>query len=191
MAKNWKVGEAVEAIRAGNATDIIDVGRRFPLFTVLAAQVNDAGLKILNAMPDYMTARKVESLLKGEAQDPSDEGSDDSEETPTAPAKAEKAAKAVTPEVAAKINEDAFAGKSPKELYTICMELGITVATKQPSEIYLKAIKKHQDAEAKKAAAAAKAPKATAPSSDEWDDDEPAPAKGKAAAKADDDEWDI
>ena len=47
MAKNWKVGEAVRAIKSGNKEDILDIGRRFPLFANLAAQVNEAGVSML------------------------------------------------------------------------------------------------------------------------------------------------
>lgn len=193
MAKNWKVGEAVVALHSGVKEDIIDIGRRFPLFSVLAAQVNEAATQILLAMPDYMTARKVESLLKGDAQDPSDEGSDD--ETPAAaPAAAKEKPAAAVKQSAAKANEVVLEGKSAKELYAICQELGITVETRQPAEIYTKAIKKHQADEAKKAAKAA-ATKPAAAASDEWDEDPVAAAapagKAKPKAKDEDDEWDI
>ena len=82
MAKNWKVGEAVRAIKAGNKEDILDIGRRFPLFANLAAQVNEAGVELLDCVPEYCSARKIESVLKGDVQ----EAADDDREEEEAPA---------------------------------------------------------------------------------------------------------
>ena len=99
MAKNWKLGEAVRAIQAGNKEDIIDLGRRFPLFSNLAAQVNEAGMAIIDCVPDYCTARKIESVLKGDVQEAAEgegEGEGAEEEAPAkkAPEKTEKKAPA-------------------------------------------------------------------------------------------------
>lgn len=183
MAKNWKVGEAVQAIHTGSTEEKLDIGRRFPLFTILAAQTNPAGAALLNTIPDYVTARKLESVLKGDAQSDDGEGNDDESAAPAEPATPAKDPAAKAP---AKANEDALAGKTPKELYAIAKELGIAVEPKQPADIYIKAIKKD-------AADKAKAAKATAAKGkdEDWGDDEPAtPAKG-AGKKKDEDEWDI
>ena len=80
MAKNWKVGEAVKAIKAGNKEDILDIGRRFPLFANLAAQTNEAGVALLDCVPEYVSARKIESVLKGDVQETDDENVEDVEE---------------------------------------------------------------------------------------------------------------
>ena len=96
MAKNWKLGEAVRAIQAGNKEDIVDLGRRFPLFSNLAAQVNEAGMAIIDCVPDYCTARKIESVLKGDVQEAAEgegEGEGAEEEAPAKKAPAKKAAK--------------------------------------------------------------------------------------------------
>lgn len=88
MAKNWTIGEAARVVFEGTDTAaILDIGRRFPLFAVLAGKMNEAGVKMLEAMPDYITARKAESALKGDVV-VSDE--DDEAEVP---AKKEKSAK--------------------------------------------------------------------------------------------------
>ena len=71
MAKNWKVAEAVNAIRNGDKDAIADIGRRFPLFAVNAATVNDGAMGLIEAIPEFITVRKMESVLK--------KGVDDSE----------------------------------------------------------------------------------------------------------------
>lgn len=200
MAKNWKVGEAVRAIQAGNKEDILDIGRRFPLFANLAAQVNEAGTKMLDCVPDYCTARKIESVLKGDVQET--EGDDDAveEEAPApkkAPAKAEKVEKKA-PKKAAKKEEvvedeedgDDLGSKSAKELFKMCKDKGIKVKPGLDKAAYIKAL---NDAEAK------------ADDEEDWDEEEEetpakkAPAKAEKAGKKapkksedeEDDDWDV
>lgn len=190
MAKNWKVGEAVRAIQAGNKEDILDIGRRFPLFLNLASQVNEAGAKLLDCVPDYCTARKIEATLKGEVESTSNEEVEDAEEKET-PKEAKKAAKASNP----------YEGKSAKELFNLCKERKIDVEAKQPAEVYIKALLKDDEAKAKAAAKPAKPAKPVPPPAppkkdedDDWDDEEEAPKKEtKKAEKVEDDdeEWDI
>lgn len=192
MAKNWKVGEAVVAIQSGSTEDKLDIGRRFPLFAILAAQTNEAGVTLLNCVPEYVTARKIESVLKGELQEGSEDGggNEDEDEKPAT----KKQAKAP-----AKSNDDELEGKSPKELFAIAQELGVEVEPKKTADYYIKAIKKHQEAEAKKAAAAKNkgGSKKAAEEEEDWGDDEEEtkPAKGKGSAKKaseeEDDDWDL
>ena len=91
MAKNWKMGEAVRAIQEGNKEDIQDIGRRFPLFANLAAQVNDAGAALIDCVPDYCTARKIESVLKGDVQPNAEVEGEEAEEEEQAKKPAKKA----------------------------------------------------------------------------------------------------
>ena len=163
MAKNWKVGEAVEAIKAGNKADILDIGRRFPLFLSLAVQVNEAGVELLNCLPDYVTARKIESGLKGEVTETEDNEEvaevEEVEEAPKAKAKAKPAAKeAPAPE------------KTAKELYAECLELGLKVKPKQDKAVYEKAL--------------AEAAKANNEEEEDWGEEEAEEEKPKAKAKA-------
>jgi len=193
MAKNWKVGEAAVAIKSGSTEDKLDIGRRFPLFAILVAQTNEAGIELLNMVPDYVTARKIEAGLKGEVVHGEEgEAEVEVEEAEVvevkAPAKAKAAAKPAAKEV-----EDEYAGKSAKDLFTLAKERGIKVEPKQPAEVYAKALKA-ADAKAAKAKPAPKVEEAE----DDWDEEEaPAPkAPAKAAAKAkakpaEDDDWDI
>lgn len=195
MAKNWKLGEAVRAIQAGNKEDIIDLGRRFPLFSNLAAQVNEAGMALIDCVPDYCTARKIESVLKGDVQE-ADEGEDEGaeEEAPEkkAPAKAEKKAPAKK-EVKKDEDEGSLESKSAKELFDMCKEAGLKVKPKQDKSVYIEALKAaNEDAEDEE--------------EEDWGAEEEeeapkkAPAKGKAkpaAKKApkkdedDDDDWEV
>ena len=199
MAKNWKLGEAVRAIQAGNKEDIIDLGRRFPLFSNLAAQVNEAGMAIIDCVPDYCTARKIESVLKGDVQEAAegeDEGAEEEAPAKKAPAKTEK--KAPAKKAAKKAedeadDDDSLESKSAKELFDMCKEAGLKVKPKQDKSVYIEALKAaKEDAEEEE---------------EDWGDEEEeeapkkAPAKGKAkpaAKKApkkdeddDDDDWEV
>lgn len=78
MARNWTAAEAIKAIRKNETAAILDLGHRFPLFTVLCALTNDAGEALIATLPDYITARKMESVLKGEVQ--AEDVEDDEEE---------------------------------------------------------------------------------------------------------------
>lgn len=188
MAKNWKVGEAVRAIKAGNKEDILDIGRRFPLFANLAAQVNEAGVALLDCVPEYCSARKIESVLKGDVQESEDEGS---EETPAPEKKASE--KKAPAKKAAKKEEDSLESKSAKELFDMCKEAGLKVKPKQDKSVYIEALNAaNEDAD----------------EDEDWGDeagDEEEEAPKKAAKKAkqapkkaakkdeedDDDDWDV
>ena len=192
MAKNWKVGEAVRAIQAGNKEDIMDIGRRFPLFANLAAQVNEAGVAMLDCVPEYCTARKIESVLKGDVQESGD-GEDDAAEDEAPAKKPEKEEKkAPVKKAAAKKEEsgDDLESKSAKELFDMCKEAGLKVKPKQDKSVYIEALKAaNEDAD----------------DNDDWGDEEEeeapakktpakkAPAKKAAAKKEedDDDDWEV
>jgi predicted peroxiredoxin len=198
MAKNWKVGEAVRAIQAGNKEDILDIGRRFPLFANLAAQVNEAGVAMLDCVPDYCTARKIESVLKGDVQETENEEAAEEEvkeETPVkkAPAKKEAPKKAAKKEVEPEEEEDSLESKSAKELYDMCKEAGLKVKPKQDKSVYIDALNaanekaeeeadwdEEEEEETPKKAPAKKAKKE-------------APAKKAAPKKEedDDDDWEV
>lgn len=192
MAKNWKVGEAVRAIQAGNKEDIMDIGRRFPLFANLAAQVNEAGVAMLDCVPEYCTARKIESVLKGDVQESGD-GEDEAAEDEAPAKKPEKEEKkAPVKKAAAKKEEsgDDLESKSAKELFDMCKEAGLKVKPKQDKSVYIEALKAaNEDAD----------------DNDDWGDEEEeeapakktpakkAPAKKAAAKKEeeDDDDWEV
>ena len=182
MAKNWKVGEAVKAIKSGNKADILDIGRRFPLFANLAAQLNDAGVQLLDCIPEYVSARKLESVLKGDVQPTEEEEETEVEEKP-----AKKKAPAKT-KASKKEEEDEYSGKSAKELYDMCKDAGLKVKPKQTKEVYIEALKSAEN---------------EVEEDDDWGDEEEEapkkPAKKTAKKKApkkeveedDDDDWEV
>lgn len=193
MAKNWKVAEAVLAIKEGDKSAIADIGRRFPLFAVAAAQVNDEAIAILECLPDYCTARKIESVLK-EGVGPVEEAEDEEVEEKVEKKKTEK--KATKPATKGKgkkkdEDDDDLSGKSAKELYDLCVEQGLDVKARQKAEVYIKALENAKSEE----------------DDDDWgeDEEEEKPKAKKAAKKApakkkakeeddeddDDDDWDI
>lgn len=189
MAKNWKVGEAVKAIQSGSKEDIMDIGRRFPLFANLAAQVNEAGVALLDCVPDYCSARKIESVLKGDVQETEEAADTDVEEEAPAPKKAPakkeapaKKAQKKAPAKEADDEEDELAGKSAKELFEMCKEKGLKVKPKQDKSVYIDALKKAEAADEEE---------------DDWGDEEEAPApKKKAPKKAakeedEDEDWEV
>lgn len=63
MAKNWTAAEAIEAIKNDDRAAIKDIGNRFPLFAHYAAC---DPTEIVKALPEYLTARKIEGILKGD-----------------------------------------------------------------------------------------------------------------------------
>lgn len=186
MAKNWKVGEAVRAIMAGNKEDILDIGRRFPLFLNLASQTNEAGAKILDCVPDYVTARKIEAVLKGDAT--TDEGGEDTGDVGEEKTKKAESKKETAKESKDTGKKDEYTGKSPKELYELCKSRELKVEAKKPAEVYIKALKA-DDAKKAKVAAAKK-------EDDDWGDEDvkeekKGTKKGKKEEKQEDDDWDI
>lgn len=185
FAKTWKPGEAARAILSGDQEAILDIGKRFPMFTVAVASGKvESFLNILDSLPDYVSARQIDSRLRGGAAE-SEDSEDSAEEAPEVPAKAEKAEKPSAKKAEKK--EDPYAGKTAKELFAICKERKIKVEPKQPADVYLKALDK---ADAAKAKAAAK----PAPKKDEdedWGEEKPAKEEKKAAKKDEEEDWDI
>ena len=189
MAINYKVGEAIEALKKGDTQTKIDIGRRFPLFTILAVQLNDAAIEMANAIPSHITARQIESRLKGDtAEVDTEDDTDEEEEAPTPAQKPKAKVKAkVKPEPEPEEDdededESTYAGKSAKELYDMAKGRGLTVKTKQKAAVY-QAILEADDEEEEEEEAPAPAPKPkTKPKTK---------AKAKATVVDDDDEWEV
>lgn len=196
MATNWTLSQALVKITEGtDKAAIQDIGRRFPLTAVALAEIgqNAGAVKIIGAVPSYITARKIESVLKDGVEQDSDVDVEDVEdEAPKNEAKkpAKKTAKAKAEEDAEDTDDEE---DDPVALYKKCKKAGLKVAPKKSAKYY-------KDQLAKAAAAEEDA-------DDDWDDEEedekPAPKKKpakKSAKKAepepedddeDDDEWDI
>ena len=88
MARNWKLSEVREIM--ADLAKVQDCGRRLPLAMHYIGQLNEAGMKLLETMPDYMTIRKIETSLKENVGELEDE---EEEEVKAAPKKEKPAAK--------------------------------------------------------------------------------------------------
>ena len=95
MAKNYTVYELVNVIRTStDNAELVDAIRRYPRLAVLAKSVNDAGMEILQALPEFLTARKVNKLLAGgNVSDEVESDSDDEDEDEKPAKKTKKAEK--------------------------------------------------------------------------------------------------
>ena len=199
MATNWTLAQAKKVITEGtDLAAITDIGRRFPLTALAIAKIgdNEGATTIINALPEHITARKIESVLKdgiadsGANDDDDDDDAEDAERDDK-PAKKNAKAKAET--------DDAADAEDPITLYKKCKKAGLKVAPKKSVKYYKDALKKAQEAENEADGDA-----------DDWDDaddeeEKPAKKTGKAAAKKskaktepepededdDEDEWDI
>jgi len=195
MAINWKPGEAVEAIKNGDGAAISDIGKRFPNFTVAAAMAlagsPDGFLRILEALPERVTVRVIESVMKGDATDEDGDSDGGEEKVKDKPAKEPKLTKA------------GLMKKTPKELVTLAKAAEIEImSTKkfkamdddEKKETLVAAILKAQAAasEVDEDEKPAKKDKPKQKEDDGWGDDEEdeKPAKKDKKAK-DDDDWDI
>lgn len=168
MAKNWTMAEATKEVLAGNKEAIVDIGKRFPLTAnAIAAMGNNEGaLTIIGALPEHITARKIESVLK----DGVEETAEDEEVTEEKETKKEKPAKKAAKK--AKEEDDADEDEDPVALYKQCKKAGLSVKPKQSAKYYKDAL--------------AKAAQEEEAEDEDWEDEEEAeekPKKGKKAAK--------
>ena len=68
MAKNWTMAEAAKAVKTNDMVAIADLGKRFPLMMNLLtrgiAGDGDAVAELFKAIPEYLTANKVNTAIK-------------------------------------------------------------------------------------------------------------------------------
>ena len=140
MATNWTMSQATKAILAGNKEAIVDIGRRFPLTAnAIAAMGNNEGaLAIINALPEYVTARKIESVLKDGVQESEEEAEEEVVEEK--PAKKEKAAKKPAKK-AEETEEVDYSEMNAMELFKLCKKRGIKAEPKKKAAEYIKLLK--------------------------------------------------
>lgn len=85
MAKNYTFNEAVKIIAKGTDLEAItDIGRRYPVLAhkiaVVTAKAGEEFVDLMDYMPDYLTANKVNTAIKaGIAESGSDEDAEDTE----------------------------------------------------------------------------------------------------------------
>lgn len=159
MATNYSFKQFVNTVLDGADTEtIMDMGRRYPCTLAAVSELKAVAPEqfrtIANAVPDFITARKIEKGLQnpGETEESEDaEAADvDEEEAPAekpAPKKrARKAVKKDEPEPEAEDEEKAddgkYAGKNAMALFKECKKRGIKAAPKKPAQYYIDLLEK-------------------------------------------------
>lgn len=141
MAVNWSAYDAAKELYGDNVENIQDIGSRFPLFARAVMAINDDTLLgVLKAIPK-VTARVMETGLKGVADDTEDAA----EETP----KAEKAEKKAAPKAKTEPETDTggdenldYETMTSKALYKLCCDRGISSQCKKRDKASLIAVLK-------------------------------------------------
>lgn len=64
MAKNWLPKEIIKAIEENDTNAIIDATKRFPLAVFVLSGLNESGKQLLEALPEYITLRKIDRALR-------------------------------------------------------------------------------------------------------------------------------
>lgn len=157
MAKNWTVAEAIKAIMNNDKEAISDIGKRFPLFTVSAAEIkeSDTGvMRIIEALPERVTVRVIEAAMKGDSENENADSENEEEETQEESGEEKKEVKKGrgrpkgTKKAETSVNK--YDGMSARELFNLCKERGLEVKPKLSAEEYVKALKAADKEEEKK-----------------------------------------
>lgn len=219
MAKNWSMKEATSEILAGNKEAILDIGKRFPLTANAIATMgkNEGAITIINALPEHISVRKIETVLKDGVQEIEDdevkEVSEDDSESEVKPKRERKSkkertsrkerrsrkAKEVVEEAAEEdeipeelMEEPSLEDMTEVELFKLAKSKGLKPAPKQSKEYYIGLLNPTEESE-------------SVDEDDDWDDEEEevkpvkkerkskAKKEKKAAVKEEDeeDDWDI
>lgn len=151
MAKNYTPKELFDVIVDGTDIEALtDIGRRYPLLTVKLAKLTPVAgdvAEVLSALPDYLSARKLEKTIRGGAPEANDEAEveTDTEDEPVeeekpAPKKRGRKPKAekVEEEAAPEAGGGKYDGIPAPKLFQECKKRGIKAAPKKPAEFYVK-----------------------------------------------------
>lgn len=75
MAENYTAAQAAKILHDGSNMEAIqDIVSRFPLFGYYVSQLNEAGMAIMTAFPEKITARKINFFLANDEEDLSEDG---------------------------------------------------------------------------------------------------------------------
>lgn len=143
MAINWTPRTAIEAIKKNDKESIADIGKRFPLSLaslVLAAE-NEGACTILSAIPENITVRKIEAILKDGIEETDTEDVDtDAKEEPKAEdkPKSKRGRKPKAEPVVEEANdvEEENEEEDPVALYKECKKAGLKVKARQSADYY-------------------------------------------------------
>lgn len=126
MAKNWTMAEAAKAVKTNDMVAIADLGKRFPLMMNLLtrgiAGDGDAVADLFEAIPEYLTANKVNTAIKNVVGDGDVEDEEEAEEQEPKNKPAKKAAKEVED---ADDEADDYDSMTGNELVALCKKRGI------------------------------------------------------------------
>lgn len=152
MAKNYSFKEAVEIITAGKDFEAIaDIGRRYPILVAKVAKVaalaGDSFTDIVNFIPDFVTANKVNTLIKNKLLGGADEADEAAAEDDVNEVEAEDTDKPVKPAATGKDYES----MSAKELWDILGKAGLRKLAKSTKKVDLVEACKAMDAGVKPA----------------------------------------
>lgn len=162
MAVNYTLGQAYDKIVEGTDIEAIaDISRRFPLVTIACAKLadkQDVCSPLFNALPSYLTARKVEKGMRGpvdveEAEEAADEAAEEEKPAPKKRGRKSKAEPKPEPEAADDADEDEgepeggkYDGMNAMQLFKECKKRGIKAAPKKPAKFYIELLEKADEA---------------------------------------------
>ena len=156
MAVNYTPKQLFDVIADGTDIDALtDIGRRYPLLSVKLAKLAPVAgdvAEVLSALPEYLSARKLEKTLRGGASDVTEDAEADTEteaepeveEEKPAPKKRGRKPKAKVEEP---VEDEADEGgkndgmPAPK-LFQECKKRGIKAAPKKPAKYYIDLLEK-------------------------------------------------
>ena len=149
MAKNYTPKELFDVIVDGTDIEALtDIGRRYPLLTVKLAKLTPVAgdvAEVLSALPDYLSARKLEKTIRGGAPEATDEAEADTEDEAVEEEKPAPKKRGRKPKAAKVEEEDApeaeggkYDGIPAPKLFQECKKRGIKAAPKKPAEFYVK-----------------------------------------------------
>lgn len=148
MAKNWTLAEATHEIFKGdNKETIIDIGRRFPMLLTLVKGSLEGNkedfVNLIDAIPEYITANKVNTRLKADVKGNESDEPDESDESEKVEEKVEKKGKKAAKKVEEKVEDESeteaneYEGKSAQELFKLCKKRGLDVLAKKNAKYYV------------------------------------------------------
>lgn len=137
MAKNYTFAEAVRIINEGKDMEsITDIGRRYPVLlhkvTKVTAKAGEDFVDLMNYMPDYLTANKVNTALKavvGETTEVEADTDNDADETSDEKSVEKKATKPAVEE-ATESGASNYESMSAKQLWDILGKAGLRKTAK-------------------------------------------------------------
>ncbi len=147
MAKNYTFAEAVRIINEGKDMEsITDIGRRFPILlhkvTKVTTKAGEDFVDLMNFMPDYLTANKVNTALKATAGETAETEADT--DTDADEATEEKATEVATKEETSGTPD--YESMSAKALWDILGKAGLRKTAKSTKKADLVAACKAMDA---------------------------------------------